>query len=75
MKLSGCSVALSRSSYCSPCQCLYAYQRGLGQYDLNQIEVRGYRIADVKKPYQLHKDIEQELLWRGPMTELPPKLG
>jgi uncharacterized protein (DUF362 family) len=54
---------------------MYCAQCGLGQYDLNQIEVRGYRIADVKKPYQLHKDIEQELLWRGPMTELPPKLG
>ncbi len=43
---------------------------------LNQIDIRGNaKVDDVKKPYQMHKDIERELLWRGPMTELPPKLG
>jgi uncharacterized protein (DUF362 family) len=55
---------------------MYCAQCGLGQYDLNQIDIRGNaKIEDIKKPYQMHKDIERELLWRGPMTELPPKLG
>lgn len=53
----------------------YCGSTGLGQYDLGKIEVRGARIAEVKRPYQLHRDIERMLEWMGPMTELPPKLG
>lgn len=53
--------------YCSQC--------GIGQYDLAKIAVRGSKIADVKKSYRLHQDIERELLWMGPMQDLPPKLG
>jgi hypothetical protein len=29
----------------------------------------------VVKKYQLHGDIERQLDWMGPMTEIPPKLG
>jgi hypothetical protein len=29
----------------------------------------------VVRKYQLHSDIERQLQWMGPMTELPPKLG
>ncbi len=50
-------------------------QFGLGQFDLDKIEVRGEKIATVRRKYQLHKDIERELQWMGPMTDLPPKLG
>jgi uncharacterized protein (DUF362 family) len=50
-------------------------QFGLGQFDLDKIEVRGEKIATVRRKYELHKDIERELLWMGPMTDLPPKLG
>jgi hypothetical protein len=51
-------------------------QCGLGQYDLNRIDIRGNaKLAEVAKKYQLHRDIERELLWMGPMTDLPPKLG
>ena len=50
-------------------------QFGLGQFDLDKIEVRGEKIAAVESKYQMHKDIERELLWMGPMTDLPPKLG
>lgn len=53
--------------YCSQC--------GIGQYDLAKISVRGAKIADVKKTYRLHRDIERELQWMGPMEDLPPKLG
>jgi uncharacterized protein (DUF362 family) len=53
--------------YCSQC--------GIGQYDLAKISVRGAKIADVKKTYRLHRDIERELQWMGPMGDLPPKLG
>ncbi len=48
---------------------------GLGQHDLSKIDVRGARLVDVTKKYQLHPDIERELQWMGPMTELPFKLG
>jgi len=53
----------------------YCAQCGIGQYDLSKISIRGAKIADVKKSYRLHQDIERELLWMGPMQELPPKLG
>ncbi len=48
---------------------------GVGEYDLAKIDVRGAKIAEVKRPYQLHQDIERMLEWMGPMRDLPPKLG
>ena len=48
---------------------------GIGQYDLNKIDIRGEQIAAVQKKYRLHKDIERELQWMGPIQDLPPKLG
>ncbi|HVN77445.1 MAG TPA: DUF362 domain-containing protein [Terriglobia bacterium] len=53
----------------------YCAQCGLGQYDLAQMEIRGSQLSKVTRKYQLHEDIERELQWMGPMTELPPKLG
>jgi uncharacterized protein (DUF362 family) len=53
----------------------YAYQVGLGQYDLAKIDVVGAKIADVKKNYRLHADVDRMLEWRGPMQDLPPNLG
>jgi uncharacterized protein (DUF362 family) len=53
----------------------YCGTMGIGQYDLAKIDVRGAKIADVRKKYQLHQDIERMLQWMGPMTELPGKLG
>ena len=48
---------------------------GVGQFDLAKIDVRGEKIADVARKYQLHGDMERELLWMGPMKEIPPKVG
>jgi uncharacterized protein (DUF362 family) len=48
---------------------------GVGQYDLKNIDVRGETIEAVRRKYQLHPDIERQLQWMGPMTELPSKLG
>jgi len=48
---------------------------GLGQYDLAKIDVRGEKIQAVRRKYLLHQDIERELQWMGPLTELPPKMG
>ncbi len=48
---------------------------GVGRYDLARIDIRGARLADVRRQYQLHRDIERELQWMGPLTEIPPKLG
>lgn len=53
----------------------YCGQLGVGQYDLAKIDVVGAKLAEVAKKYQLHQDIERELMWMGPMTELPFNLG
>jgi uncharacterized protein (DUF362 family) len=53
----------------------YAYQGGLGQYDLAKIEVVGAKIAEVQRKYRLHADVDRMLEWRGPMRDLPPNLG
>jgi len=53
----------------------YCHQNGIGQYDMNNIDVEGPKLATVAKKYRLHKDIERELEWMGPMKEVPPKLG
>ena len=53
----------------------YAYQAGLGQYDLTKIDVVGAKIADVQKKYRLHADTDIMLEWRGPMLDLPLNLG
>ncbi|HYK91029.1 MAG TPA: DUF362 domain-containing protein [Acidobacteriota bacterium] len=53
----------------------FCSQSGLGQYDLAKIDIRGARLADVVRKYQLHPDMERELQWMGPMTEIPARLG
>lgn len=53
----------------------FCAQAGLGQYDLSRIEVRGENVASIKREYRLHRDIERELRWMGPMEEVPEKLG
>lgn len=53
----------------------YCGQCGIGQYDLANIGIRGAGLEAVRRKYQLHRDIERQLQWMGPMAELPPKLG
>lgn len=53
----------------------FCAQAGIGQYDLEKIDVRGEKIATVQKPYRLHADIDRELRWMGPMEDIPQKLG
>ncbi len=53
----------------------FCHQVGLGQYDLAKIDIRGEKLAPVVRKYRMHKDIERELQWMGPMTDLPPRLG
>ncbi len=48
---------------------------GLGQMDLAKIDIRGTKLADVTKKYRMHRDLERELRWMGPMKEVPEKLG
>lgn len=54
---------------------VYCGQAGLGQYDLAQIDVRGESPTAVRRSYQLHRNIERQMQWMGPLTGLPPKLG
>ena len=53
----------------------YCADFGLGRYELKDIDVRGERIEAVRRKYELHKDIERQLEWMGPMTDLPRKMG
>jgi uncharacterized protein (DUF362 family) len=53
----------------------YAGQLGLGQWDAARIDVIGAKVAEVRKSYRMHPDIDRELKWQGPMTELPFNLG
>jgi hypothetical protein len=48
---------------------------GIGQFDLAKIDVRGEKIEAVRQKYRLHADIDRELEWMGPMTDLPKKVG
>lgn len=48
---------------------------GLGQADLSRIDLRGAKLAEVTRKYQMHRDLERELRWMGPMKEIPEKLG
>lgn len=54
---------------------LFCYQAGLGQYDLSKIDIRGEKLADIKRSYRLHPDVDLQKRWIGPMDELPPRLG
>jgi len=46
----------------------YCCDMGLGQYDLARIELRGgVEIAGIRKTYQLHPRIKQQLEWMGPL--------
>ncbi len=53
----------------------YCDKAGVGVYDRARIAVRGETVDSVKKNYRMHGDIDRELQWMGPLTELPPKLG
>lgn len=47
----------------------------LGQDNLENIQIRGAELAKVTRKYQMHRDLERELRWMGPMKEIPEKLG
>jgi len=53
----------------------YCAQCGLGQADLSRIDLRGAKLAEVTQKYRMHADIERALKWRGPMKEIPEKMG
>ncbi|HUA64173.1 MAG TPA: DUF362 domain-containing protein [Verrucomicrobiae bacterium] len=48
---------------------------GIGQFEPSKIDVIGARLADVKRSYRMHPEIDRELKWQGPMTELPFNMG
>ena len=53
----------------------YCGEAGLGEFDLAKIDVRGDKLEAVRRPYQLHRDVERMLDWRGQMKELPFAMG
>jgi uncharacterized protein (DUF362 family) len=53
----------------------YCAQCGLGQDDLSNIDLRGAKLGDVTRKYQMHVNVERALKWMGPMKEVPEKMG
>lgn len=53
----------------------YCHQMGVGQYDISKIDLIGPRIAEVRREYLLHNDVDRMRLWRGEMLDMPPNLG
>lgn len=53
----------------------YCGKVGVGTWDRANIELRGEKVENVQIKYRMHADLDRELQWRGPLTELPPKLG
>lgn len=53
----------------------FCAQCGLGQYDLAQIDIRGPKLAELVRKYRMSDQIERQLRWQGPMTEVPEKMG
>jgi len=54
----------------------WCWQAGIGQYEMDKIDIRGVKIADVRKKYRLHSDMERELRWIGPLDQdIEPPLG
>jgi uncharacterized protein (DUF362 family) len=54
---------------------VYSHQAGLGQYDLDKIDLRGENVASVRKEYLLHSDADKQRQWMEPMEDLPARLG
>jgi uncharacterized protein (DUF362 family) len=46
----------------------FCAQTGLGEADLNKIEIVGERIGDHIKKYKLHENIDQQLTWMKPVV-------
>ena len=46
----------------------YCEQVGVGNYDLGRIDVRGEKIETLKRKYRLHRDVDRQLRWLGPLA-------
>ena len=46
----------------------FSEQMGLGNYDLAKIDIAGEKIDKFKRTYKLHKGIERQLKWLGPLA-------
>ena len=47
----------------------YCGRAGLGQYDLDKIEIIGEKIKDFAKTYELSRNIEKQIQWQTPLRE------
>ncbi|MDR2233691.1 MAG: DUF362 domain-containing protein [Tannerella sp.] len=47
----------------------YCAGAGMGEYDINKINVIGEKVADHIKPYRMPDSIERQLEWKRPMNE------
>lgn len=42
----------------------YCSERGLGEADLEKIEVIGERVADCVRPFRLHRSVKEQYDWK-----------
>jgi uncharacterized protein (DUF362 family) len=42
----------------------YCAERGLGEADLDKIEVLGERVGDCVRPFRLHHAVEEQYAWK-----------
>ncbi len=42
----------------------YCAEQGMGEADLNRIEVLGERVSDCVKPFKLHRSVSEQLAWK-----------
>ena len=47
----------------------YAAQLGMGQYELEKIDVRGPKPESVKRVYRLHDQVQEQLKWLGALPK------
>lgn len=47
----------------------FAANAGMGEYDIDKIEVIGEKVADHIKPYVMSRNIEKQLQWLTPLRE------
>jgi hypothetical protein len=50
-------------------------ETGVGTWDRARIDLRGDSVEKHQVQYRQPGDIDRQLQWMGPLTELPPKLG
>jgi len=47
----------------------FCSEAGMGQYDINKIEIIGEKLTDFIKPYKLSRNAEKHMQWKTPLRD------